>query len=270
MQSSTWLHSFPLVFLVLQTLNLNIEGRVEQLMMNFQPFYFYAGADCSTDQSAEYLSLSIEQRMGMMVHRLRESLGVTSEMVEKGKEIVAASSDPLLLTCNALDTLLNSPISNAISLTDLIVEGTGSASSEVVHNALLQYVYSSQHEREGDVALSIAQAAMRPRLRQFCREAPEPLLSHVCQLCDAQYPNKTHMELHWRYCHGGACRYHEALAALERYAPHVVSGTEARKTVEDYTAAYATGQCRELFEPFPQLQEADCKAELMVACGLYG
>ena len=254
---------------MLQTITLNIDVRVEQLMMNFQPFYFYAGADCLSDQSAEYLSLPMEQRMGMMVSRLRESLGVTSEMIEQAKEIVRQSGDPLLLTCNALDMLLNSPISNVISLTDLIVEGTGSARRVLVHNALLQYVYSSQHEREGDVALSISQAAMRPRLRQFCREAPEPLLSHICQLCDAQYPNKTHMELHWRYVHGGASRYHEALAVLEQYAPHVVSGTESRKTVEDYTAAYATGRARELFEPFPQLQEADCKAELMVACGLH-
>lgn len=251
---------------MLQTITLNVDGPVEELLMNFQPFYFYAGADCLSDQSAEYLSLSMEQRLGMMVSRLRESLGVTSEMIEQAKVIVRQSGDPLLLICDALDVLLKCPMSNVISLTEL-VEGTRSPPRVVAHNELLQYVYSSQQERAGDVALSISQAAMRPRLRQFCREAPQPLLSHVCQLCDAQYPNKTHMELHWRYCHGGACRYHEALAVLERYAPHVVSGTESRKTVEDYTNAYATGQERELFEAFPQQQEVDCKAELMVSGG---
>ena len=235
---------------------------IYDLLKAYQPYYFYAGADCLDHQSMKYLSMP--ELADEAMPRLQAVLGVSNEEVVEAKREMEQTSDTLVLICDALDRLLEVPADYTNTLANLVASPNGERSSD---NALYDYLISAKRERDCDPDPTVGTAAMKPALRKFARHKPQPMLSQVCQLCDAQFGNKRHLQIHWSLAHGGARRYHEVLAALEQHAPHVVTGTECRKCVEDSVWHHATGKTKELFEAFEPLDASHQKTVLWAIRG---
>ena len=235
-------------------------------LKHFQAFYFYAGADCFLPQCGQYLSVTPEQQRMRLVPRLQAALGISQEMVDQARTLTTNGCVARESICGKFDELLMSTAHGCATLQSLAVRHPDGREqhSHASAAALDAFLTESRLHRECDPDARVGQAAMKPKLRNFPRNEPVPMLTQCCQACDAEFPNKVHLRQHWQCTHGGAARFYEVVAALEQVAPHVVAPPESRKAIEDFAWKYRYGADRELLKPFKSLDLENQKLALWV------
>ena len=84
-------------------------------------------------------------------------------------------------------------------------------------------------------------AAMPPQLNAYMASRPRgarPSLPLLCQLCEAQFCSASAFREHLDRAHGGEQRYRDAWFSMVALRPHVVTGFEMRRVVENFALCY--------------------------------
>ena len=90
-------------------------------------------------------------------------------------------------------------------------------------DSILEYLKAAHGARFHDPAHDVPHAAVPARLRKPDRGAAQPRLPVPCDLCEAEFLNRTAFEQHVSLVHGGSQHYEGSWYYLERCRPHVTN-----------------------------------------------
>ena len=197
-------------------------ARLAVVLAANEEFYWYAGDDCR-EERALHLGLQRHVQLGRLRSRLQESLGVPTAELQEAIERVRKGEWTQQHVQEAVATL-TSPDQRPAA-----IDG----------NPVLGY-FESEGFRQRLYDAGAGYAAMPVRLRRIQRDQVAPSLSVGCNLCEAQFSSWSRFRWHQNLVHGGRQRYRSAWLELEHERPHVTSGYEKRRVIDNFHRSYRT------------------------------